>query len=186
MGSFGAVGGALTGDFGLLGAEPPIKGPDLGAEGLLGNFADDPEAELAGSFCILIRWRSVNHPTYHQHSRIQPICSLRRLLFFSARSQAGCKGSGRWEMHRAALLRRGRAWSYPTQGVGVLLPSRAQAFFLSFLFLPGKEYRVRYQYRTSSPNLSNRTVLRRGTKSYCNEGLAVTVLQKMENKNARA
>lgn len=137
MGSFGAFGGALTGDFGLLGAEPSIKRTDLGAEGLLGNFADDPEAVLAGSLYILIGWRSVNHPTYHQHSRIPTICSLRRLLFFSARSQAGCNGSGRCGMHRAALLRRGRAWSYRTQGVGVLLPLRAQAFFL-FSFFPEK------------------------------------------------
>ena len=47
VGSFGAFVGALTGDFGLLGAEPPIKGPDLGAEGLLGDFDDDSNAESA-------------------------------------------------------------------------------------------------------------------------------------------
>ncbi len=45
FGSFGAVGGAKAGDFGLLGDEPPVEEPDLGIDGVLHDFDDDPGEE---------------------------------------------------------------------------------------------------------------------------------------------
>lgn len=56
FGSFGAFGGAKAGDFGLLGDEPPVEEPDLGFDGLLHDFDDDPaeESDLdAGSLGLL-------------------------------------------------------------------------------------------------------------------------------------
>ena len=155
VGIFGTFGGALTGDFGLLGDEPPIEGPDLGAEGLLGDFNDDPEKKSAKVLYLPSSMAAASYQTYHQHSKTQTICLLRRLPSVSAKSQVGCNGSGRWRRHRAALLRRGRAWSYRTQGVGVFLPFRVQAS--SFPFFPKVSIECSISISISMPPVPSRT-----------------------------
>lgn len=58
FGAFGAFGGAETGDFGLLGDEPPFpEDPDSGVEGLLPDFDDDPEEASDSSFEKRISYR---------------------------------------------------------------------------------------------------------------------------------
>ena len=53
FGSFGAFGGDKVGNFGFFGDEPPVEEPDLGVDGLLPEFDDDPgeESDL-GAQCL--------------------------------------------------------------------------------------------------------------------------------------